>query len=96
MMKRLLVAAALLSLSAIPPSTPAIAKGPPPPPEAVDCQLDISGRMQCAYLTLGECRTALRSMKRTYHRNVFGCYQSTADPEWWHYGLYVLEFWPNT
>ena len=93
MAKRLLVAA-LLGASLIQPlPTAAPAKGPRPAPVAVDCQLDISGRMQCAYNTKDECLAAARKLRRTF-RDVQGCWLSTADPDGWHYDLYVLEYYP--
>ena len=93
-MRNWLLAAALLGASMVPPSSPAVAKGSPPPPTPVDCQLDISGRMQCAYVTRDECRAGIRYFRRNGHPEASGCWLSTADPDWWHYGKYVLEYWP--
>jgi hypothetical protein len=74
------------------PSMPLAAKGPKPVPVG-ECQLDISGRMQCAYETRDQCLQALRALRRE-HYDVQGCWLSTADPTWWHYNRYVLEYYP--
>ena len=92
-MQKLLLIAALLGTSITAPLSPAAAKGAPPAPTPVDCQLDVSGRMQCAYTTQAECLTAARAKRKT-NRTVQGCYLSTADPDWWHYGLWYLEYYP--
>jgi hypothetical protein len=83
-----LLASADAAFSARPSGT-----GPKPTPQPTECQLDISGRMQCAYSTYDECRTALRTL-RHQHPDVQGCWLSTADPSWWHYDQYILEYWP--
>lgn len=90
---RTLIIVALLTGSNVAFAAPPAGKGPKPAPEPTECQLDISGRMQCAYPTYDECRAALRAMRRD-HVDVQGCWLSTADPSWWHYDQYVLEYWP--
>lgn len=92
-MRHLLLISALLGASAVSPTLPAVAKGPPAPPPA-ECRLDISGRMQCAYETRDECKAGIRYYRRNGHPEASGCWLSTADPDWWHYGKYVLEYWP--
>lgn len=91
-MHKLLLIAALLGTSITAPLSPAMAKGPKPAPTPVECQVDISGRIVCAYTTKDECLSAVRAMRRT-NRSVWGCYYS-AEPEWWHYGLWFLEYQP--
>jgi hypothetical protein len=93
-MLRFALAFGLLSASVAQPTLPAVAKaGPKPAPVAVACDWDISGRWQCGYSTKEECLAALRKLRRE-HPDVTGCWLSTADPDWWHYGLYVLEYYP--
>ena len=91
-MRRLVLICAILSASIVTPLTPMAAKGPPVAPPG-DCRPDISGQTLCAYPTREECRAALRIIRRD-HPEVWGCWLSTADPDWWHYGKYVLQYWP--
>ena len=90
-MLRLLLSTLLL-VATMPVAAPAIAKGPRPAP-AGECRPDISGRMQCAYDTQSECLAAARAIRRE-NRTVQGCWLSTADPNWWHYDRWVLEYYP--
>ena len=89
----LLLLVGLLAASDVAFSAPPAGRGPKPPPEG-DCRLDISGRMQCAYPTYDECRAALRAFRREQVDLASGCWLSTADPNWWHYDQYVLEYYP--
>lgn len=91
-MKHSLLSLALLIASIPATTTPTAAKGPKPAPVG-ECQLDISGRMVCAYDTQSECLAAVRALRRTY-RDARGCYLSTADPDWWHYDRWILEYTP--
>ena len=90
---RFLVSIAVLLGSEAAFASPPAGRGPKPAPQPTECQLDISGRMQCAYPTYEECRAALRALRRD-HPDVSGCWLSTADPSWWHYDQYVLEYYP--
>jgi hypothetical protein len=91
-MKHSMLSLALL-LATIPATTTSVAaKGPKPAPVG-ECQMDIGWRMVCAYDTQSECLAAVRSLRRTY-RDVQGCYLSTADPDWWHYGRWILQYTP--
>ena len=92
-MHKIILASVLVAGTLVPPISPLAARGPEPAPEPVACNLDISGRWQCAYTTKAECTAALRAL-RPEHHDVSGCWLSTADPDWWHYGLYVLQYWP--
>ena len=91
---RLSLILALVGSSNVALSAPPPGKGPKPAPEPTECQLDISGRMQCAYATYDECRAAMRVFRREGYDLASGCWLSTADPSWWHYDQYVLEYWP--
>jgi len=91
-MKHLLVFSALVLVGTMGATTSTSAKGPKPVPVG-ECQLDISGRMQCAYDSQSECLAAARAYRRIYS-DVRGCFFSTADPDWWHYHRWVLEYAP--
>ena len=90
-MLKLLLAAALLVSSVVPSFAPAIAKGPKPAPAPEECR-DDQWLTVCTYSSQSECLSAARALRRERPSFVSGCYLSTADPDYWHYGQWVLEY----
>jgi hypothetical protein len=84
-----LVSIALVATSISPP---ALARGPKPPPVVTEeCRQDGSLTV-CAYDTKDECVSAARALRRQRPLFVNGCFLSTADPDYWHYGRWFLEY----
>lgn len=46
----------------------------------------------CAYSSSSACNAAARALRREHPVYLGGCYLSTADPGYWHYGMWVLEY----
>jgi hypothetical protein len=89
-MSRLLLVSALLAASIVPPVSPAAARGKPVHEDGV-CMQD-SSLTVCAYSSQNACLTAARAIRRDKPAYLGGCYLSTADPDYWHYGMWVLEY----
>lgn len=88
--RRLVLASALLVASIVPPASSAAAKGKPVAEEGV-CMED-SSLTVCAYSSFSACSSAARKLLREHPAYLGRCYLSSADPGYWHYGMWVLEY----
>jgi hypothetical protein len=46
----------------------------------------------CAYSSFSACSSAARKLLREHPAYLGRCYLSSADPGYWHYGMWVLEY----